>query len=40
MGRAKRRVLLIVPAILRKQWQQELEEKFYLPTLILDSRHL
>jgi superfamily II DNA or RNA helicase len=34
----KRRILLIVPATLRKQWQQELEEKFYLPTLILDAR--
>ncbi|MGA2441044.1 MAG: SNF2-related protein [Tepidisphaeraceae bacterium] len=33
-----RHVLLIVPAILRKQWQQELEEKFYLPTSVLDSR--
>ena len=34
----RRHVLLIVPATLRKQWQQELEEKFYLPTLVLDSR--
>lgn len=34
----KRRILLIVPATLRKQWQQELEEKFYLPTLILEAR--
>jgi adenine-specific DNA-methyltransferase len=34
----KRRILLIVPAILRKQWQQELESKFYLPTAILDSK--
>src|SRR5450432_4162494 len=34
----KRHILLIVPATLRKQWQQELEEKFYLPTLILDAR--
>jgi adenine-specific DNA-methyltransferase len=33
-----RTVLLIVPATLRKQWQQELEEKFYLPTLVLDAR--
>jgi len=30
-------VLLIVPATLRKQWQQELETKFYLPTTILDA---
>ena len=34
----RRRILVIVPASLRKQWQQELEEKFYLPTVILDSR--
>src|SRR3990170_380719 len=34
----KRRILLIVPATLRKQWQQELESKFYLPTAILDSK--
>jgi adenine-specific DNA-methyltransferase len=34
----KRRILLIVPATLRKQWQQELDEKFYLPSLILDSK--
>lgn len=34
----KRRVLAIVPATLRKQWQQELESKFYLPTRVLDSR--
>src|SRR3990172_9610184 len=34
----RRRILLIVPAILRKQWQQELESKFYLPTAILDSK--
>ena len=34
----RRRILLIVPATLRKQWQQELETKFYLPTRILDSQ--
>ena len=34
----RRRILLIVPATLRKQWQQELEEKFYVPTVVLDSR--
>ena len=33
----KRRILLIVPATLRKQWQQELDEKFFLPSLVLDS---
>ena len=34
----KRRILLIVPASLRKQWQMEMEGKFYLPTTILDSK--
>lgn len=34
----RRRILLIVPAMLRKQWQQELEEKFYLPSVILDTK--
>jgi SNF2 family DNA or RNA helicase len=33
----KRCILLIVPATLRKQWQQELEEKFYLPSIVLDG---
>jgi len=31
----RRRILLIVPASLRKQWQQELREKFSLPSTIL-----
>jgi hypothetical protein len=34
----RRRILLIVPASLRKQWQQELREKFSLPSTILDAR--
>jgi len=34
----RRRILIIVPAILRKQWQQELEQKFYLPCVILDTK--
>jgi len=34
----KRRLLVIVPANLRKQWSQELEEKFHLPTTILEAR--
>jgi hypothetical protein len=34
----KRQLLLIVPATLRKQWSQELAEKFSLPTHILDAR--
>lgn len=34
----RRRILLILPATLRSQWQQELEEKFYLPTIILETQ--
>lgn len=34
----RRKMLLIVPATLRKQWQQELEEKFSIPVLILESK--
>jgi superfamily II DNA or RNA helicase len=34
----KRRILLIVPASLRKQWQQELSEKFSLPSSILEAK--
>jgi len=34
----RRRILIIVPAMLRKQWQQELEQKFYLPCVILDAK--
>lgn len=34
----RRRILLVVPASLRKQWQQELSEKFSLPSRILDAR--
>ncbi|HEU4585397.1 MAG TPA: SNF2-related protein [Gemmatimonadaceae bacterium] len=33
----RRRILLILPATLRKQWQQELAEKFALPSVILES---
>jgi adenine-specific DNA-methyltransferase len=33
----RRRILLILPATLRKQWQQELLEKFSLPCLILEN---
>lgn len=32
----RRRILVIVPATLRKQWAQELEEKFHLPAVVLD----
>jgi adenine-specific DNA-methyltransferase len=34
----KRRVLVIVPSNLRKQWHQELTEKFFLPCRILETR--
>ena len=34
----KRRILLVVPASLRKQWSQELAEKFSLPSRILDAK--
>jgi SNF2 family DNA or RNA helicase len=34
----KRRVLIIVPANLRKQWGQELADKFFLASVILESR--
>ena len=33
----KRRILIIVPANLRKQWHQELQDKFSLQALILES---
>ena len=35
----KRRILVITPANLRKQWSQEVEEKFFLPTGILEARN-
>lgn len=34
----KRRILVITPANLRKQWHQELEEKFFLPCSILEAK--
>jgi len=34
----KRRLLVIVPANLRKQWTQELADKFFLPSVILETR--
>jgi len=33
----KRRILIITPANLRKQWLQELQEKFFLPCRILET---
>ncbi len=34
----KRSILLVVPASLRKQWSQELADKFELPSMILDGK--
>jgi len=34
----KRRILIIAPSNLRKQWHQELSEKFFLPCSILETR--
>lgn len=34
----KRAILLVVPASFRKQWSQELADKFELPSVIVDSK--
>ena len=34
----RRRILIIAPSNLRKQWHQELSEKFFLPCLIMESK--
>src|SRR5262245_35193236 len=34
----KRKLLVITPASLRKQWYQELSEKFFLPCRILEAK--
>src|ERR1700730_1069879 len=34
----KRRILVITPSNLRKQWYQELSEKFFLPCEILETK--
>lgn len=34
----KRNILIITPANLRKQWFLELQEKFFLPSIILESK--
>ena len=36
----KRRILVIVPANLRKQWSQELADKFFLPSAILENSNI
>ena len=34
----RRRVLIIAPSSLRQQWQQELMEKFFIPSTLLDPK--
>ncbi|MCW5940667.1 MAG: DEAD/DEAH box helicase family protein [Fimbriimonadaceae bacterium] len=34
----RRRILVICPTILRKQWAQELADKFFLPSVVFDSK--
>src|SRR6202795_5102461 len=34
----KRKILIIVPASLRKQWHQELSDKFFLPSVLLETK--
>ena len=34
----RRRLIVVCPAALRKQWSNELAEKFHLPSQVLDSR--
>lgn len=34
----KRKILLILPSSLRKQWHSELQEKFFLPSVILEKK--
>ena len=34
----KRKILIITPANLRKQWSQELQDKFFLPSTILEAK--
>ncbi len=34
----KRKLLIITPANLRKQWNQELMDKFYLPSVIMENK--
>jgi ERCC4-related helicase len=34
----KHKILIIVPASLRKQWHQELSDKFFLPSVLLETK--
>ncbi len=34
----RRRILVVAPTILRKQWAEELEDKFFLKSRVLDSK--
>ena len=34
----KRRMMIIMPASLRKQWAQELQDKFFLPSVVLEAK--
>ncbi len=34
----KRNILIVAPTILRKQWAQELADKFHIDSVIVDSR--
>jgi len=34
----KRKILVILPSSLRKQWNAELQEKFFLPSIILEAK--
>lgn len=36
----RRNLLIIVPSNLRKQWSQELQEKFFLPSVIMENASL
>jgi ERCC4-related helicase len=36
----KRKILIIAPANLRKQWNQEIADKFFLPSIILETKSL
>jgi len=38
MAERRRRILIITPSNLRKQWFQELAEKFFLPCRILEAK--